>query len=128
MRNDTKAYDHSVVEWISDQKTLSRSRMDSRRFKPELSLLRTFECAARHQSFTRAADELSLTQSAVSKQIIALEARLDLQLFSRVRRQVVLTEAGHRFLIDVSEVLRSADEAILRALSASHREKTLAIA
>jgi LysR family glycine cleavage system transcriptional activator len=102
--------------------------MDSRRFKPELSLLRTFECAARHQSFTRAADELSLTQSAVSKHIIALEARLDLKLFSRVRRQVVLTEAGQRFLSDVNEVLRSADEAILRALSASHREKTLAIA
>lgn len=102
--------------------------MDSRRFKPELSLLRTFECAARHQSFTRAADELNLTQSAVSKQIIALEDRLGLRLFSRVRRQVILSEAGRRFLIDVAGILRSADEAILRALSASQREQTLSIA
>ena len=102
--------------------------MDSRRHKPDLSLLRTFECAARHQNFTRAAVELSLTQSAVSKQIIALEDRLGLQLFSRVRRQAILTEAGRRFLTDVTEVLRSADEAILRALSASQRGKILSIA
>lgn len=100
----------------------------NRRFNPEISLLRTFECAARHQNFSRAADELNLTQSAVSKQIITLEYRLGFQLFSRVRRQVVLSDAGHRFLIDVTAVLRAADDAIIRALSSSKREKTLSIA
>ena len=102
--------------------------MISRRLKPDLSLLRTFECAARHQSFTRAAKELNLTQSAVSKQIIDLESRLGFQLFSRVRRQVILSEPGQRFLIDVTEVLRSADEAILRVLGSRQMEKHLSIA
>lgn len=104
-----------------------RNNVEGRRLKPELSLLRTFERAAKHQSFTQAADELNLTQSAVSKQIIALESRLGLQLFNRVRRRVILTEAGRRFLADITEILQLTDEAVLRALSASQRNQTLSI-
>lgn len=66
-----------------------------RRFQlPPLDLLETFEAAARHLSFTRAADELSLTQSAVSRQIAALEERLGVPLFRRLHRALELTEAG----------------------------------
>jgi LysR family glycine cleavage system transcriptional activator len=54
-----------------------------RRSLPPLNALRSFEAAARHQSFTRAADELCVTQGAISHQVKALEAELGLKLFSR---------------------------------------------
>ena len=55
--------------------------MNLRRLTPSMSLLLAFESAARHQSYTRAAAELSLTQSAVSRQVQALEAFLGITLF-----------------------------------------------
>lgn len=64
---------------------------------PPLSALRAFEAAARHLSFTRAADELGMTQAAVSYQIKLLEERVGAPLFLRGRRQVTLTETGRRF-------------------------------
>jgi len=57
--------------------------MHPRRLTPSMSLLVAFEAAARHLSFTRAADELSLTQSAISRQVAALEALLEVTLFRR---------------------------------------------
>lgn len=63
---------------------------------PSLTALRTFECAARHGSFQRAADELCVTPAAVSQQIRHLEEELSVQLFERHHRQVELTEAGRR--------------------------------
>ncbi len=63
---------------------------------PPLSALRAFETAARHLSFTAAADELAMTQAAVSYQIKILEERLGIRLFDRRRRKVELTEAGAR--------------------------------
>lgn len=65
-----------------------------RRKIPSTAALVAFESAARHQSFTKAADELSLTQSAVCRQIGGLESFLNVELFRRSRRGVVLTEAG----------------------------------
>jgi DNA-binding transcriptional LysR family regulator len=65
-----------------------------RRKIPSTAALSAFEAAARHQSFTKAADELAVTQSAVCRQIAALEEFLGLSLFRRSRRGVVLTEAG----------------------------------
>lgn len=65
-----------------------------RRRLPPLVALRTFEAAARHASFSRAAEELLVTHSAVSHQIKSLEAHLGLVLFRRLHRRVVLTEAG----------------------------------
>lgn len=61
---------------------------------PPLDLLRGFEAAARHLSFTRAADELFLTQSAVSRQVQALEEHLGVPLFQRRHRALLLTDAG----------------------------------
>lgn len=63
---------------------------------PPLLALRVFECAARHLSFTRAADELCVTQAAVSHQIRALEEWFGKPLFRRLNRTLRLTEAGER--------------------------------
>jgi LysR family transcriptional regulator, glycine cleavage system transcriptional activator len=71
---------------------------------PSLNALKAFEAAARHLSFTKAADELSVTQGAVSHQVKALEAELGLRLFNRERQRLVITEAGRSYL----EVVRDA--------------------
>ncbi|ETX29188.1 LysR family transcriptional regulator [Roseivivax isoporae] len=68
-----------------------------RRMLPPLSRLPAFEAAARHESFTAAARELGLTQTAVTKQIAALEADLGVRLFERRNRAVFLTDAGRAF-------------------------------
>jgi DNA-binding transcriptional LysR family regulator len=65
-----------------------------RRKIPSTAALVSFEAAARHESFTKAADELSLTQSAICRQIASLEEFLNVELFRRSRRGVKLTEAG----------------------------------
>lgn len=64
---------------------------------PNLSALQAFEASARLGSFSRAAEELSLTHSAVYRQVASLEARLGVQLFTRVRRRIVLTEHGAEY-------------------------------
>src|SRR5256885_12804098 len=61
---------------------------------PPLNGLKAFEAAARHESFTRAAEDLCVTQGAVSHQVKALEAELGLKLFNRERQRLVITEAG----------------------------------
>lgn len=68
-----------------------------RRTIPSTLSLIAFEAAARHQSFSRAAEELHQTQSAVCRQINTLEAMLGLALFHRVKRRVTLTEAGDAY-------------------------------
>jgi len=75
----------------------------------ELRTLRTFIAVAAHRSFTLAAEELFLTQPAVSQQIRALEAGLGATLFSRDRGTVELTEAGHTLLPRAREILALAD-------------------
>lgn len=65
-----------------------------RRKIPSTAALVAFESAARHQSFTKAAEELALTQSAICRQIASLEAFLNVELFRRSRRGVKLTDAG----------------------------------
>ena len=68
---------------------------------PPLSALRTFEAAARHLSFTRAADELHVTQAAVSHQIKALEEHLGVLLFRRLNRHLLLTDEGQLLMPSV---------------------------
>lgn len=78
---------------------------------PRLDLLRSFEAAARTLSFTRAGQELFLTQSAVSRQIQMIEADLGVPLFERRHRALALTEAGlvlQRAVVDSLERLRDA--------------------
>jgi LysR family glycine cleavage system transcriptional activator len=72
---------------------------------PALNALKAFEAAARHQSFTRAAEELFVTQGAVSHQVKALESELGLKLFNRERQRLVLTEAGREYLAVVRDAL-----------------------
>jgi LysR family glycine cleavage system transcriptional activator len=77
---------------------------DMRRSLPPLNALRSFDAAARHQSFTRAAEELCVTQGAVSHQIKALESELGVQLFKRRRNGLVITDAGRDYLAVVYDV------------------------
>src|SRR3982751_6933356 len=72
---------------------------------PPLNALKVFEAAARHESFTRAAEELSVTQGAVSHQVKALETELGIKLFNRERQRLVLTEAGREYLTVVRDAL-----------------------
>ena len=74
---------------------------------PSLDFLRGFEAAGRLGSFTRAADELFLTQSALSRQVKALEDALGAPLFERRHRALALTPAGATFHRDVTETLRA---------------------
>ncbi|MGB7400888.1 LysR substrate-binding domain-containing protein [Castellaniella sp.] len=77
---------------------------------PNTSTLQAFEAAARHQSFTHAAQELSLTQGAICRQIASLESFVGVPLFYRIRRGVRLTDAGARY----ARVIRRRLDAIER--------------
>jgi LysR family glycine cleavage system transcriptional activator len=70
---------------------------------PALNALKAFEAAARHESFTRAAEELCVTQGAVSHQVKALEQELGVKLFNRERQRLVITEAGRAYLAVVRD-------------------------
>ena len=70
---------------------------------PNLNALKAFEAAARHESFTKAAEELNVTQGAVSHQVKALEAELGIKLFNREPRRLVITQMGRDFLIVVRD-------------------------
>jgi LysR family transcriptional regulator, glycine cleavage system transcriptional activator len=80
--------------------------------RPSLSLLQTFEVVARHLSFTRAADELCLTQSAVSRQVKLLEEELGVSVFRRLHRAIDLTEEGQKLLASVSRGLSEIDSGL----------------
>lgn len=79
---------------------------------PPLPALRTFEAAARHLSYTRAAAELHVTHSAVSHQIRALETQLGFTLFGRQGRVMVLTPAGEELLISANAALRQLSDTV----------------
>src|SRR3954470_17075676 len=70
---------------------------------PPLNALRAFEAAARHESFTRAAEELCVTQGAVSHQVKGLEEQLGLKLLNRERQRLAITEAGRDYLAVVRD-------------------------
>ncbi|WP_248751007.1 LysR family transcriptional regulator [Pseudomonas sp. MWU15-20650] len=79
--------------------------MLNKRHLPSITALQCFEAATRHLSFTRAAEELNLTQSAVSKQVAQLEELLQHLLFRRVRRRLQMTPAGDLYLVEVRKIL-----------------------
>src|SRR5499427_965521 len=72
---------------------------------PALNALRSFEAAARHESFTRAAEELCVTQGAVSHQVKALEQELGIKLFNRERQRLAMTNSGREYLAVVRDAL-----------------------
>lgn len=84
---------------------------------PPLNSLKSFESAARHLSFTKAADELFVTQAAVSHQIKSLEEFLGIELFKRKNRALELTESGKAYFTDINKILRKLNEATERLLS-----------
>ena len=98
-----------------------------RRLLPSAASLIVFEAAGRHQNFTRAANELGMTQAAVSYAIRGLEEQLGVPLFHRVHRAVELTEAGEKFHADVSvglsRIQKSAED-----IRAKGRETTVTLA
>ena len=100
--------------------------MDKRRPRLSLDLLKGFEAAARHMSFTRAAQELFLTQSAVSREIKTLEEQLGQPLFTRVNRGLRLTQAGEVLYAAVGEALAQIDAATDR-IARPKRGETLTV-
>ncbi|ANB72117.1 LysR family transcriptional regulator [Paraburkholderia phytofirmans OLGA172] len=95
---------------------------------PSTAALSAFESAARHQSFTKAADELAVTQSAICRQIGGLEDFLGLKLFRRTRRGVVLTEAGLAYSLKVGAHLNEIERDTLDLMATGGQGATLELA
>lgn len=93
----------------------------SRLLYPPIATLCAFEAVARTLSFTMAADELSLTQSAVSRQIRALETQLDCRLFIRNTRHILLSMAGQDYLDEIAPALTQIRNASLDVISKGHQ-------
>jgi LysR family transcriptional regulator, glycine cleavage system transcriptional activator len=94
-----------------------------RRRLPPLNPLRVFEAAARHIHFTRAAEELGITQAAVSRQISTLERWLKINLFERRHTELRLTAAGSHYLESVRQAFDLIDESTDRVLSGSVKSR-----
>lgn len=99
-----------------------------RRKIPSTGALCAFESAARHQSFTQAADELAVTQSAICRQIGTLEDFLGVKLFRRSRRGVALTEAGVAYSRKVVARLDDFERDTLELMAKGERGSTLELA
>ncbi|VDZ63113.1 Glycine cleavage system transcriptional activator GcvA (plasmid) [Klebsiella aerogenes] len=97
----------TVVSYLLKLVNISVRITMSKRLPP-LNALRVFDAAARHLSFTRAADELFVTQAAVSHQIKSLEDFLGLKLFRRRNRSLLLTEEGQSYFQDIKEIFFAA--------------------
>src|SRR5258706_3023968 len=95
--------------------------MRNRNVIPSLDLLQGFEAAARHLSFTKAGEELFLTQSAVSRQIKELEDQLGAPLFHRRHRALALTDAGQQFYAAAAQVMTTMRTATSRLKAGSGR-------
>lgn len=99
-----------------------------RRFLPSLSALQAFEAAARHLSFTRAAEDLQITQSGVSRQISNLEKQLGVELFQRAGSRLILTDAGKKYLRDVDVMLNQLEEITIDIVRGRKADSSLKIA
>ena len=88
-----------------------------KRILPSLTALQAFDAAVRHLSFTRAAHELNVTQSAVSRQIRQLEDYVGRPLFRRVKQRLILTEPGEAYSVAVRDILDQAEAATLQLMA-----------
>lgn len=102
--------------------------MTTARVLPSLSALLCFDAAVRHMSFTKAAAELNITQSAVSRQVRQLEEYVGRQLFRRHKQRLVLTEAGADYAKSIHDVLERAESATLELMAYGGGGGTLTIA
>lgn len=100
----------------------------NKRVMPSMMALQCFEAVARHMSFTLAAQDLSLTQSAISKQIAQLEATLCQPLFHRSPRGLALTPAGRMYLSEVRAILNQVDASARYVMGYGQADETLTIA
>jgi DNA-binding transcriptional LysR family regulator len=98
-----------------------------RRYLPSLSSLQAFEAAATHLSFTRAGEDLGLTQSGVSRQIGNLEQQLGIRLFERFGPRLVLTDAGRAYAKSVTRILADLEEASIDVVRGSRATDALQI-
>lgn len=92
-------------------------------FLPPVANLLAFEAVARCNGVSRAADELNLTQSAVSRQVHQLESQLGVTLFHRVRQRVVLTDAGRAYAADIRSLLHQLSDATRRTMACTQRDQ-----
>lgn len=99
-----------------------------RRKIPSLTALQIFLACARSESFTRAADEMALTQSAVCRQIANLEEWLGFALFSRIKKRVVLTEAGREYAQRIAAHLEKIERDTLEMMGNHGATGTLELA
>lgn len=102
--------------------SLRRSQM------PSFQALAAFEAAGRHGSFTMAAEELALTQSAVSKQVLQLENTLGIVLFDRTKGKITLTAPGERYLRAAKRLLEDYAKETHAVIASAGSETTLNIA
>lgn len=99
-----------------------------RRRIPSTTALVTFETAARYENLSRAAEELCLTESAISRQISGLEDYLGLKLFSRVKGRIRLSAAGRTYADQIRDVLDQLEQRTLDIAAAQDGKSTLRIA
>ena len=99
-----------------------------RRKIPNTTTLVAFEAAARHESFTKAASELSLTQSAICRQIASLEEFLGVHMFRRTKRGVVLTEAGRSYSRQIASRLDAVERDTLSIMAQQGMGVTIELA
>lgn len=95
---------------------------------PTLTAMQCFEASVRHLSFTRAGEELNLTQSAVSKQVAQLETILERPLFRRVRKRLQITPEGGLYLREARRILAHAEISVRRIRSYSAESEILHVA
>ena len=88
-----------------------------RKLLPSTSMLMAFDASARTGSFTAAAQELNLTQGAISRQVQALEEQLNIELFTRIKRTINLTDKGKVYAKEVHQALQLILNASLRAIT-----------
>ncbi len=90
-----------------------------RRFLPSLTALTAFEAAATYLNFTRAGEDIGLTQSGVSRQVGNLEKLLGVRLFERIGPRLVLTSAGRNYLESITKLLDGLEEASIDTVRGS---------
>lgn len=95
---------------------------------PSLVALQMLEASARLESFTRAAEELSVTESAVCRQVLALEKRFGITFFDRVKKRLVLTPEGDHYVRGIREQLRGIESATNEMASRAGGREVLEIA
>lgn len=102
--------------------------MHLRKLTPSTSLLQAFEAAARHRSFTKAAEELCLTQSAISRQVQSLESLLQTRLFERSGRTITLTPQGEIYAQEINGALIRIRRASMRVYGVKDQGAALQLA